>query len=467
MARRLYYTVVLAIFFFFVAVAFVPSWCRLATRSRQREPYTTMPATTAHLRHTRTATTLTGVSATMPTKTTASTLSYGYLAKDFSIVLTWVNGSDTNYMKHREIDCVKFHTAERGYQRGMCDSHWRLARVRTMGEIVYNLRSIEKHLPWFQGTIFLVMDDWAQPPSFFDFDETTKLAKNFGKEFAASPGPPLRLMRHSEFIPKALLPTYSAYAIIPHLHRIPGITELFAHFEDDLIVGRPLPPEELVARPPSLSPRLAFERNTITKSWCKSKKKKGIWLASMCFTVDAFLYLHPNLVSSRQYYIKHAPMVYNKTVLGHIVDDTSVAPPGMALSLRQKFRSAPTIQTDSVYAWHMMAGGGATAKYAAIGHNDDMRLLMLNDRTGIKKLASELARFRNPKKVPSYLTINDDGWTLCEIGRQTLQMLDEVLPEPSRWEWRQERDMAGVLMRDMNKHHQCRRRGEKPWKNLT
>ena len=96
-----------------------------------------------------------------------------------------------------------------------------------------------------------------------------------------------------------------------------------------------------------------------------------------------------------------------------------------------------------------------------------MRLLMLNDRTGIKKLASELARFRDPNKVPMYLTINDDGWTLCEIGRRALQMLNEVLPRPSRWERRQETNMARVLMNEMNKHHQCRRKGEKPWKNLT
>ena len=396
------------------------------------------------------------------------TLGANHLAKDFSIVLTWVNGSDANYMKHREIDCVKFHAPTDGSRpMNKCDPHWRLARVRTMGEILYNLRSIEMHLPWFKGTIFLVMDDWATPPSYFDFDKITRLAKNYGKVSDTATGPFLRLMRHSEFIPEEFLPTYSGYAITPHLHRIPGITEIFAHFEDDLIVGRHLSPEDLVAPLPSRSPRLMFETNTITKAWCNSKKKKGIWLASMCFTVDAFHHLHPELKTAPQHYIKHAPMVYNKTVLGHIVDNPSVAPPRLALSLRQKFRSSSTVQMDCMYAWYMMARGGETAKYATFGHNDVMRLLMLNDRSGIKKLESELERFRDPDKVPLFLTINDDGWTLCEIGRRALNMLNEVLPEPSRWERARKRNMAKVLLDEMNKHHQCRRKGEKRWKNLT
>lgn len=431
-----------ALLFCFAVVAFIPSMWGLETRRSAVTPLQGTTTTTQEATH--------------------------HDLDDFSIALTWVNGSDANYMRHREIDCFRFHKLA-WPTRGMCDPHWRLARVRTMGEILFNLRAIQKHLPWFKGTIFLVMDDWADPPSYFDFDEKTKLAKTFAAHAFVHPdntGPRLQLMRHSEFIPAALLPTYSTHAIYPHLFRIPGIGKLFAQFDDDYIVGRPLPFEKFVAPLPARSPRLFFENNAISKSWCKDKKDKDMWHISMCRTLDAFLHLHPERVSQKQFFLKHSPMVYNMTVLANIVDGPNEIP-GLAVSLRQKFRTGPTIQMDHVYAWHLLASGGVAAKNAYSERPDDVRLLMLNDKTGVERLAEELARFRDPSKVPMFLTINDDGWTLCEIGRLALQLLNEVLPTPSRWERQQVGDMAKVLTNDMKSAHQCRRKGEEPWKNLT
>eukprot|EP00946_MAST-07B_sp_MAST-7B-sp1_P001939 g1939.t1 len=388
--------------------------------------------------------------------------------KDLSFVITWVNGSDPNYMKHREVDCKRFFREQSGYvPTGLCDTNarWRLARVRTVGEILFNLRSIQKNMPWFRGTIYFVMDDWSSPPSYFDFDKTTKLANVFGK--SGTSGPKLRLVRHSEFIPKAFLPTYSVYAIVPHLHRISGITEMFAHIEDDLFVMRYVSPEQLISASPEHVPRLMFEKNTITRSWCKSKKQRGVWINSMCKTLDAFLHMHPRLKFIPQHYIKHAPLIYNKTVIGRIIDDSKMSPPGMALSLHQKFRSSNTLQTDSIYAWHMIAMGDAAKEFATIGHNNDFRLLMLNDRHGMKRLESELARVRDPKKRPVFITVNDDGWTLCAIGGRALHLLNEAFPKPSMWERQQIGNMAEVLMTEMQRHGQCRKKGEKPWKNIT
>ena len=101
------------------------------------------------------------------------------------------------------------------------------------------------------------------------------------------------------------------------------------------------------------------------------------------------------------------------------------------------------------------------------GHSDDMRLLLLNDRTGMKKLDEERARFLEPGKAPMFFTLNDDGWTLCSIGKKALDMYSEVLPKPSRWEKVQSGDIASILMNEMVDLHQCRGIKEKRWKNLT
>ena len=118
----------------------------------------------------------------------------------------------------------------------------------------------------------------------------------------------------------------------------------------------------------------------------------------------------------------------------------------------------------------MIARGGTKSDSSvgvAYGFRDEMRLILLNDRTGMKKLDAELGRFRDPGTIPMFFTINDDGWTLCDVGKKALLLLNEVLPEPSRWERRQERNVAKVIVREMRKLRQCRERGEKKWKNLT
>ena len=96
-------------------------------------------------------------------------------------------------------------------------------RYRDWNFFHYWFRSIEKYAPWVRY-IFLVTDH--QIP-----------------DFLATDHPKLKLIDHEDYIPKEYLPTFSSHTIELNLHRIPGLSEHFVYFNDDVFLNKPLRPE--------------------------------------------------------------------------------------------------------------------------------------------------------------------------------------------------------------------------------
>jgi hypothetical protein len=55
--------------------------------------------------------------------------------------------------------------------------------------------------------------------------------------------PRVRMVDHREILPTEALPTFNSQAIETGLHRIPGLSEHFLYFNDDMFLGRPVAPE--------------------------------------------------------------------------------------------------------------------------------------------------------------------------------------------------------------------------------
>uniref|UniRef100_T1K857 LNR domain-containing protein n=1 Tax=Tetranychus urticae TaxID=32264 RepID=T1K857_TETUR len=88
-------------------------------------------------------------------------------------------------------------------------------------ELKYSIRSIEKFAPWIRN-IYLVTN--GQIPNWINADH-----------------PQLRLISHEDIFPnKNDLPTFNSAAIEVHLHRIPGLSEKFIYFNDDIMLGKPV-----------------------------------------------------------------------------------------------------------------------------------------------------------------------------------------------------------------------------------
>jgi len=96
-----------------------------------------------------------------------------------------------------------------------------LSRFESNQEIIYNLRSLEKHMGFIR-TIYLLISDFQQIPTFL-------VASHYQ----------LRIVRHSDIIPSSILPTFNSTVIENFIHKIPNLSEHFLYINDDWIVLKP------------------------------------------------------------------------------------------------------------------------------------------------------------------------------------------------------------------------------------
>ncbi|CZS97022.1 uncharacterized protein RCO7_02730 [Rhynchosporium graminicola] len=171
-------------------------------------------------------------------------------ARNTSIVYTWVNGSEPEFRKRRTSD---------GGQITGGDS-----LDTDDDELLYSLRSIWKHIPWHTGKIYIVTQN--QIPTWLK-----------------TSNPRIKIVDHNNIIPGEYLPTYNSNVIDSYLHLIPGLTDIFLYFNDDVFVSSPLHPSDLFTAECGL--KLFVERLTIPISETQQRlfidgvKDKAYWRA--------------------------------------------------------------------------------------------------------------------------------------------------------------------------------------------
>ncbi|CAH1403368.1 unnamed protein product [Nezara viridula] len=95
-------------------------------------------------------------------------------------------------------------------------------------ELRYCLRSISKHVPWVRN-VYLVTN--GEIPYWLNLDNQK-----------------LKLITHEEiFLNQNDLPTFSSPAIEVNIHRIPGLSEKFLYFNDDILIGKDVWPEDFIS----------------------------------------------------------------------------------------------------------------------------------------------------------------------------------------------------------------------------
>lgn len=152
----------------------------------------------------------------------SNVMNYGYrLIQDggleptfpIDVVYTWVDHNDPAFQerlaKHRPNEPSAANT---GLSRFICHD-----------ELRYSLRSVEAFAPWVNH-IYIVTD--RQRPYW--------LADN----------PRITLVDHSEILDAEYLPTFNSHVIGSALHRVPGLSEHYIYFNDDIILLRPTEPAD-------------------------------------------------------------------------------------------------------------------------------------------------------------------------------------------------------------------------------
>lgn len=125
-------------------------------------------------------------------------------------VVRWVDGNDEVWQKEKK----KYQLLEKVKQENE-DATGQI-RYRDYGLMKYWFRGIEKYAPWVNRVYFVTN---GQKP-----------------EWLNEECPKLRMVFHEEFIPKEWLPTFSSRTIDFNLHRLPGLSEQFVVFDDDMFL---------------------------------------------------------------------------------------------------------------------------------------------------------------------------------------------------------------------------------------
>lgn len=103
-----------------------------------------------------------------------------------------------------------------------CKNIKNIERYRDYGMLKYQLRSIEKFMPWIRNVI-LILQSPSQIPNWLNIKH-----------------PKLRIVYHKDYIPKEFLPTFNSNVIEMFIHNIKDLSENFILANDDMLAVSPI-----------------------------------------------------------------------------------------------------------------------------------------------------------------------------------------------------------------------------------
>jgi hypothetical protein len=144
------------------------------------------------------------------------------------LVITWVDGGDEKWRKTKAAYTSIHSQSDDSDTNQSCKSDGTAedddeVRYRDWGLLPYWFRGAEQCLPWVRYIYFVTQGHL--PPW---------LNQNH---------PQLKIVPHEAFIPSAYLPTFNSHTIELNMHRLPGLSEQFVYFNDDMFPLRLMKPE--------------------------------------------------------------------------------------------------------------------------------------------------------------------------------------------------------------------------------
>lgn len=154
------------------------------------------------------------------------------------VVYTWVNGTDPRWKAEKEYWHKHWIASLTGQPLPVApedtknvkgsDTSNNDNRFRDNEELRYSLRSLEKYAPWIRH-VYVVTD--GQVPSWLNLES-----------------PKIQIVKHADiFEYKEHLPVFSSPAIEWNLDNIPGLSDFFLYFNDDVFLGSHVHPEDFVS----------------------------------------------------------------------------------------------------------------------------------------------------------------------------------------------------------------------------
>ena len=240
---------------------------------------------------------------------------------DIDLVYLWVDGSDLVWRAKRN---EFLHDADIAVISHEATDE---ARFRSLDELKFSLRSVEKYAPWIRH-IYIVTDN--QVPLWLNLNN-----------------PRVSIVDHKEIMPPLALPTYSSPAIEWCVDNIPGLSEHFLLANDDTFIAEEVSPDFFFNEKGHPIVRL--------KKWPSRKMGRSQYLKTIGKAQELV----------RQHfgkYIKHIPHhnidAYRKSDLAQCRCEFEEI---FHKTMIQKFREKESVQR-SIYGYYSLAKGYGESK---------------------------------------------------------------------------------------------------------
>ena len=306
---------------------------------------------------------------------------------DIDIVYTWVDSRDADWrMAFDSIDKSKVGSD------AMSGS-----RFHSNDELRYSLRSVYDNLPWARN-IHIVSN--CRPPEWLDTEH-----------------PNIHWVTHESILPADCLPTFNSHAIEASLHRIPGLSENFLYFNDDVFVLRRMLPSDFVNDNGTLNANLEAQAVVNAPPSDDSPDYLNAARNSAQLLFDRFGYYPTRLH-------RHSPFSLRRSLLDELEAEF---PASIAATRKARFRSLTDINVPTFLAHHY-----GFAKQAVAYTSYSTSLVKSSDPFSLLRIADMAKRRLRPR----VLCINEGGkpepsehWR-----RQVSRFLADTLPNRAPWE---------------------------------
>lgn len=332
--------------------------------------------------------------------------------KSIDIVVTWVDGNDPEWQADKDYYLNKADSCRKA-GNGIC-------RYREWDFFRYWFRAVEKYAPWANRVFFVT---YGHVPAWLDTES-----------------PRLRIVRHDEFIPDEYLPTFSSIPIELNLHRIPGLSEHFVYFNDDIFLARPCKPEDFfVDGKPVLCPApipLSIYRNEtplhiMLSTYAEINSNNNIsssimdhaelwfsWKNRQNYKYICQAYRESMLPGM---YFSHMAVPFTKSTMEHVWRKYSSIPE----TCKHKFRTPMDIMHYVFTAEDLLSGNSSPCDIKHFG-----RIIDMEDFGLIKQIYQD--------KGTLMICFNDSNTytdlQVLEINKRIIQILQENFPEKSQFE---------------------------------
>jgi hypothetical protein len=310
----------------------------------------------------------------------------------FDVVYTWVDDAFPG-----------FREARAKYARTRQDSDPR--RTRDNLELLkYSLRALTRFAPW-RGTIHIVTCS-PQVPSWLD---TTR--------------PGLRMVYHEEIMPADLLPSFNAFAIESFLHLIPGLSNRFVHFNDDMLLFAPAPRDLFETEDGKLKLYFRGELPPAETPINESHFPHSSGRIHCARALDRLFGKGPYLEQA------HHPRIVDGQEMEKLI---ATFPEEFARTRAARFRGHDTILPHKLLASYMVESGNAMA----IGPKETA-CLMRYEGASNSALRNRWRLWLTQRAHPTFLCLNDafgSGDAAAAGEKVVRDFLEKAYPEPSPFE---------------------------------